>query len=122
MPTKGGDVFGGIEPNTNLSDDTAPPAGTLFYFWSKESIADRVERNHRGFEELSQTREARELADERDRAFKRYRQRAGDRARQQRHRDVIREQKIASGWKPNQKRVSSDFNILCCWYWNLYYT
>jgi len=97
------DVFGS---EADVTDGTDSTSGTLFSFWQREMPQDRAERNHRGFEELSTTRETRALTEERNKAMQKSRQRTQDRQRQQKHRAVVRNRMIASGWKPNQKRIS----------------
>ena len=102
----GSDVFGS---EANVTDDTKSTSGTLFSFWSRETVQDRAERDSCEFEELRMTREARALTEERDKATQKARQRVIDREWQQKHRAVVRNRKIAAGWKPNQKRVSFPF-------------
>lgn len=73
------DVFGGkINPETNLANDAEPHQGTIFAFWHKESGADQVEQNLWDVEELHLTREIQELADECDKAMRKFYQSAGD--------------------------------------------
>lgn len=98
------DVFGGTKIASPKNDNQK--AGTLFQFWHRESAEDQEERVQREFEELSKTREARMLADERRAAMRKDRRRVQERDRQNRHREKKRNIKIASGWRPNQKRVS----------------
>lgn len=98
------DVFGTGRPEPSSSGTAAP--GSLFTFWHRESTEEKSERNSREFEELSRTREQRELHAERTEAMRKAQKRADDRERQQKRRDVVRDEKIASGWKPYQKRVS----------------
>lgn len=100
------DVFGPSRPEAEPSSDSAHTPGSLFTFWHRESAEEKTERNSQEFEELSKTREQRELSAERAEAMRKARQRAGDCERQQRHRDLIHNMKVASGWKPNQKHVS----------------
>jgi hypothetical protein len=78
---------------------------TLTSYWKVETLEEKTERNHRDFEELSQTREAREREEERASAIRRDRQRMHDRERQQKHRDGIREIKVANGWKPRYRNI-----------------
>ena len=96
-------VFGS---EADVTDGTDSTSGTLFGFWQREMPQDRAERNHRGFEELSTTKETRALTKECNKAMQKSRQRTQDRQQQQKHRAVVRNRMIASGWKPNQKRVS----------------
>lgn len=79
---------------------------TLTSYWKVETLEEKTERNHRDFEELSRTREERERQEERASAIQQDRQKMHDQERQQKHRDGIREIKVANGWKPHQKRVS----------------
>ena len=97
------DVFG---PTAHKAKQGSQAIGTLFHFWGQESIEEKTDRDHRGFEELRTTREQRELEEDRKTAMKRDRRRAYDRERQQEHREKVRERKVANGWKPGQKRVS----------------
>jgi hypothetical protein len=115
------DVFGGNQ-NTAVASAPPPPSfpfttpnslptsdkrdGTLLSFWKHETAEERNERNQREFEELSRTRESRELDDARAKAMSADRKRIQNKQRQQVHRDALRDIKISNGWKPNQKRVS----------------
>ncbi|KAJ8579505.1 hypothetical protein M405DRAFT_870207 [Rhizopogon salebrosus TDB-379] len=102
LPLPGNDVFGTGRPEPSSSGTATP--GSLFTFWHRESTEERLERNSWEFEELSRTREQRELHAEHTEAMRKARKRADDCERQQKHRDVVRDEKIASGWKPYQKR------------------
>ena len=106
LPSINQDIFGTKTAATKSSDAADPEPGTLFSFWKWESAENTVERNHRDFEELTRTREKRELEEERMKAMREDRRRVDDRERQQRHRDKVQERRVANGWKPNQKRVS----------------
>lgn len=102
------DVFGAKTMHTK-SLNTTPDPGSLFSFWQQESGESRINRNHQDFEELSESREKRELEEERMKGMRKDRQRVGNRERQQRQRDKMREIRVAAGWKPFQKRVSLGF-------------
>jgi ribosomal protein L2 len=102
----GYDVFGKTQVAATDSDRSGSQKGTLFQYWAQESAEKRAERVQREFEELKDARERSKLADERREAGRKSRERAQLRERQQRHRERLRNIKIASGWKPRQKRVS----------------
>jgi hypothetical protein len=104
------DVFGIATHKT--TKQVSPEIGTLLHFWSQESIEEKTDRDHQGFEELRTTRERRELEEDRMTAMKKDWQRAHDREQQQEHREKVQERKVANGWKPGQKRVSQC--IICC--------
>jgi hypothetical protein len=55
------------------------------------------------------SRKKRELEEERMEGMRKDRRRVGEREQQQRHRDKIREVRLANGWRPFQKRVSLQF-------------
>jgi hypothetical protein len=103
------DVFVVKTTHTEPLNKTTPEPGSLFSFWQQESGESRINRNHRDFEELSESREKRELEEERMKGMQKDRQRVGNRERQQRQRDKMREIRVAAGWKPFQKRVSLGF-------------
>jgi len=102
----GYDVFGKTQVAATDSDQSGSHKGTLFQYWARESTEKRAERMQREFEELKGVRERSKLADEHREAERKSRERAQVRERQQRHREKLRNIKIASGWKPRQKRVS----------------
>jgi len=94
------DVF-----NNDSDQSTTRRDGTLMSFWKPETAEEKRQRNHRDFEELSRTREKRELEDARTKALRADRTRIRNKQRQQAHRTAVCDIKISNGWKPNQKRV-----------------
>lgn len=84
------------------SSDTAG----LYKFWTQETPAARLERDHREFEVLRRTNELRQLADERAKAVAKAITASDSWERVRKHRAARLALRVASGFKPNQKRVS----------------
>lgn len=87
-----------------LSSDTG-----LFKFWQQETPAARLERDQRGFEALRRTNEQRQLAGERASAVAKAMIASNSAERVRKHRAAKLALRVASGFKPNQKRVSIAF-------------
>jgi hypothetical protein len=108
-------VAEGRKSRENGRDDLKTRKDDLRAYWKKETIEEKEDRHYREWEELQRTHEARVFQDEQDKMRRRDKIRADNRARAQRHRDIVRENKIESGWVPFQKRVSSKVCCHVCW-------
>ena len=78
----------------------------LTSFWSVETVDEREGRVQREFAALRDEADANGMDEAHSQRLKLLRKRAGDRERQQKHREMVREKKIAAGWIPGKKRVS----------------
>jgi len=83
----------------------------LTSFWSVETMGEREGRVQQEFAALRDEADANAMDEAHLQRLKLLRKRAGDRERQQKHRDLVREKKIAAGWIPGKKRVSTSLKV-----------
>ena len=83
----------------------------LTSFWSVETVGEREGRIQREFAALRDEADANAMDEAHSQRLKLLRKRAGERERQHKHREMVREEKIAAGWIPGKKRVSTSLKV-----------
>jgi len=105
---KGGcvDAKGGAADGAKTAKDHTQQS-KLSKFWKVHSLEEKQDHLSRHFEQMKVDHEAREVRDVEKRRKEKARTRVADRERQQRHRDKEWKERVAGGWIPGQKRVST---------------
>jgi hypothetical protein len=75
-------------------------------FFTLETAEAKAQRNTRDHEGIAADKEQQEFCEAHEAQRRKARQRQCERERQSKHRKIVRNQKIADGWQPHQKRVS----------------
>jgi len=114
MPTAAANshLIEGKEPAAVRKGGSGPLKNAkLTSFWSVETVGEREVRVQWEFAALRDEADANAMDEAHLQQLKLLRKRAGDRERQQKHRDMVREKKIATGWVPGKKRVSTSSKV-----------
>ena len=108
-------LIDGKEPAIVRKDHLGPLKNSkLTSFWSVETLGERESRIQQEFAAFRDEADAIMMDEAHLQRLKLLRKRAGDRERQQKHREMVREKKIMEGWVPGKKRVSMSSKFEVC--------